>query len=99
MRIRLKMNLWTAVLAIILVPSVILNIFLLSDKSQQDPGVAVIGVIDGDTLVLEGKVRVRLRQVDAPETEYCGGKEAKKQLESLVIGKKVRLEEQVPDQR
>ena len=58
----------------------------------------VIGVVDGDTLVLEGKVRVRLRHVDAPELKYCGGSEAKKALERLVVGKNVLLEEQIPDQ-
>lgn len=61
-------------------------------------GVRVIGVIDGDTLVLEGKEKVRLRYVDAPELEFCGGHEAKAHLEKLVIGKKVRIEQQIPDQ-
>lgn len=67
--------------------------------SSKDTGTPVIGVIDGDTFVLKGKTRVRLRHIDAPELEYCGGKEAKKALERLVSGKKVRLEEMVPDQR
>lgn len=61
-------------------------------------GVRVIGVIDGDTLVLEGKEKVRLRYVDAPELEFCGGLEAKAALEILVIGKKVRIDQQIPDQ-
>ena len=86
-------------LLIFLVPSVILNIFLLSTRAQPSKNeVKVIGVVDGDTLVLEGKVRVRLRHVDAPELKYCGGSEAKKALERLVVGKNVLLEEQIPDQ-
>lgn len=87
---------WAAAMAVILFPTVILGIL---KASPAPSGVAVIGVIDGDTFVLEGKTRVRLRHVDAPEVEYCGGKEAKKALEKLVSGKRVRLEELVPDQR
>ncbi len=85
-----------------LIPSLFLNAVLLGRKTpdqRTDPGVVVEGVIDGDTIVVEPKTRVRLRHVDAPELEYCGGKEAKEALEKLVIGKRVRLTEQVPDQR
>jgi len=90
---------WIKILPILfLVPSLILNIFLLTTKTPDKNEVEVIGVVDGDTLVLEGKVRVRMRHVDAPELEYCGGKEAKDALEKLVVGKRVRLEEQIPDQ-
>jgi len=67
-------------------------------KAPEKTGTTVIGVIDGDTLVLEGKVRVRLRYADAPELTFCGGKEAKEQLEKLVVGKKVVIQEQIPDQ-
>ena len=84
---------------ILLIPSLFLNIILLSTRIQTSKNeVKVIGVVDGDTLVLDGKVRVRLRHVDAPELKYCGGSEAKKALERLVAGKNVRLEEQIPDQ-
>jgi endonuclease YncB( thermonuclease family) len=34
-------------------------------------------VIDGDTIVLEGKGKIRLANINAPELEYCLGKEAK----------------------
>jgi len=60
--------------------------------------VQVIGVIDGDTVVLENKTRLRMRQMDAPETEYCGGNQAKELLASYVLNKTVRIEEQIPDQ-
>lgn len=56
--------------------SVILNIVLLLRGSD---GVRTEGVIDGDTLVLEGKGRIRLRYADAPELEYCGGRQAKEE--------------------
>lgn len=58
---------------------------------------AVIGIIDGDTLVIEGKNKVRLRQTNAPELEFCGGQEAKLELEKLVKGKRVQLENELPD--
>lgn len=77
--------------------SVVLNIFLLFRGSIPVPGVKVIGVIDGDTIVLEGKSRVRLRYVDAPEEGLCGYKQASEELERLVMGKTVRIEETVPD--
>lgn len=81
-----------------LITSIVLNIFLLTKGNSSDTGVAVIGVIDGDTLVLDGKTRVRLRYADAPELEFCGGEEAKDLLDKLVVGKNVRITEQVPDQ-
>ncbi len=87
---------------LVLLPSLILNAVLLGKKTPDqiiDPGVAVEGVIDGDTIVVEPKTRVRLRHIDAPELEFCGGKEAKEALEKLVTGKRVRITEQVPDQR
>jgi endonuclease YncB( thermonuclease family) len=87
----------TLIPVLLLIPSVVLNIYLYANRNQANT-VKVIGVIDGDTMVLEGKAKIRLRHVDAPELEYCGGKEAKKTLEDLVLGEKVRLEEQIPDQ-
>lgn len=84
---------------LLLIPSLILNVFLLQQTQKGGQGIKVIGVIDGDTLVLEGKVRLRLRHIDAPELEFCGGKEAKEKLESLVKGKRVILREQIVDQR
>lgn len=84
----------------ILIPSLLVNLYFLVHFRTQpiDPGVTVLGVLDGDTLVVNEKTRVRLRQVDAPELVFCGGKEAKQELESLVAGKKVRMEEIIPDQ-
>ena len=55
-------------------------------------------MIDGDTVVLENKTRLRLRQLDAPELEFCGGEQAKELLSSLVSNKMVKIGEQIPDQ-
>ena len=56
-------------------------------------------MVDGDNdELVEPKTRVRLRHIDAPELEYCGGPEAKDAIEKLVVGKRVRITEQVPDQ-
>jgi endonuclease YncB( thermonuclease family) len=48
-------------------------------------------VIDGDTIVLEGKGKIRLANINAPELEYCLGKEAKERLEKLILGKEVKV--------
>ncbi len=83
----------------VLISSIVLNIVLLARQNPtKDTGVLVIGVVDGDTVVLQGKEKVRLRYADAPELKFCGGKEAKEYLEKLVTGKKVRIREQIPDQ-
>lgn len=82
---------------LLLIPSVFLNIFLWKKYKANEEGYKVIGVIDGDTFVLEGKVRVRLRSLDAPELEFCGGEEAKKILSDLVLGKKIVLKEKIID--
>ena len=81
--------------------SIILNFFLIFQniKYQQQNQVKVIGVIDGDTLVLENKTRLRLRHIDAPELEFCGGKEAKEYLENLLKGKKITIAEAISDQK
>lgn len=97
-KISVRKNWWVGVLGALVV-SVVLNIFLiLRGGSESAGGVRVEGVIDGDTIVLEGKSRIRLRYVDAPEMEYCGGLEAKEELERLVSGKSVRIKEQIADQ-
>lgn len=87
---------WLGVL--LFVPSFFLNLYLFSSIRKNDQGILVLAVIDGDTLLLEGKVRLRLRQVDAPELGSCGGTESNQFLEKLVKGKKVTTQEQVLDQ-
>lgn len=57
----------------------------------------VVEVLDGDTLVIPGKQRVRLKRVEAPGLENCGGETAKKRLEELVLGKEITLKGIVVD--
>lgn len=85
---------------ILFIPSILLNVFLgyKTFSQRQANLVKVIGVIDGDTVVLENKTRLRLRQIDAPELINCGGEQAKQFLLALVNGKSITIEEQIPDQ-
>ncbi len=87
------------ILGVFLVPSIVLNFYLHKQSQVWRQDIKVEGVIDGDTLVLDGKVRLRLRHADAPELEYCGGEEAKQLLSQLVEGERVRIRERILDQR
>lgn len=49
-------------------------------------------VVDGDTIVIEDGIRIRLLGIDAPETTECYGPEASRALASLVLGQQVVLE-------
>ncbi len=49
-------------------------------------------VVDGDTIIIENGIRVRLLGVDAPERSECFGKEAGIKLRGLVLGREVVLE-------
>lgn len=55
-------------------------------------------VIDGDTVVIANGQKVRLLGIDAPDMEYCGGEEAKKELEELALGRRIKLTETRVDQ-
>lgn len=81
------------------IPSLILNFYLFQENKKLSQGIAVLAVLDGDTIVLDGKVRLRLREIDAPELKYCGGVQAKELLESLVKGKRIVLSEYLLDQQ
>lgn len=55
----------------------------------------VVGVTDGDTLTLlvnREQVRIRLAQIDAPESNQPYGKRAKAALSALAFGKQARVE-------
>jgi endonuclease YncB( thermonuclease family) len=55
----------------------------------------VVGITDGDTLTLlvgRRQVRVRLAQIDAPESDQPYGKKAKAALSALAFGKQARVE-------
>jgi micrococcal nuclease len=53
----------------------------------------VARVIDGDTLEVEGGLRIRLVLVDAPELDETGGPEATEYLTSLCLGKRALVDE------
>lgn len=54
--------------------------------------VLVTKVIDGDTVVVEGGVEIRLLGIDADERGYPCYESAKNYLEDLVLNKKVKIE-------
>lgn len=93
-------NILQIIAGVVFFMSLLINVFLGYTIYQQKQAnlVKVIGVIDGDTVVLENKTRLRLRQMDAPELAYCGGKQATALLSSLVSNKMVKIDEQIPDQ-
>lgn len=59
----------------------------------------VVKVIDGDTIVLDNREKVRYIGINAPEITKrdCFGNEAKKKNESLVLHKEVLLEKDVSE--
>ncbi|NOY15263.1 MAG: hypothetical protein GXP43_03545 [bacterium] len=93
---------WLALTAII--GLVVVNLFLWRTNQTQktvikrlknklskigSEGFLVTQVLDGDTFTLVSGQRVRLADVDAPEKDFCLGKQAKQRLTDLVLGKKV----------
>jgi endonuclease YncB( thermonuclease family) len=58
-----------------------------------DPHELVTEVIDGDTFTISNNQNIRLFGVDAPEIQYCFGKEAKDALSKKILGKKIILQE------
>ncbi len=57
----------------------------------------VTRIIDGDTLELETKQRIRLNNLKAAEVGRCGYSQAKEKLEELALGKKVWVEGEFVD--
>ena len=55
----------------------------------QTPAYTVTRVIDGDTFITTEKLTFRLTSLDAPELDRCGGTEAKRALERMILGKPV----------
>ena len=57
------------------------------DKTQY----TVAQVKDGDTFETTDRSIVRFDTLSAPEPQYCGGKEARQELERLILGKKINM--------
>jgi micrococcal nuclease len=85
------------------VPEVVLrepwqiSILGLNSREIGEQAVFVTRVIDGDTITIEGGVRVRYIGIDAPETVKFFGNEATEKNRELVGGKRVRLEKDIQD--
>src|SRR3989338_7868321 len=59
--------------------------------------VKVIRVIDGDTIEIEGKIKVRYIGVNSPESEQCFANESYLENKKLVEGKTITLVRDVSD--
>lgn len=80
------------ILSISLISSILLNFYFYKRFGDLKFQNKVIEVIDGDTFILSTQQRIRLSNIYAPELKFCGGPEAKKRLESLVLNKVVKFE-------
>jgi len=95
--IKQKPKPWLPVSLFFLAISLIFNFLFIQKIKTNNQGMLVLEVLDGDTLLLEGDVRFRLRNIDAPELKFCGGPQAKTELEKMVKGKKIVIREQILD--
>jgi len=77
---------------LVLIPSLIFNIYLYQKNQKLESVYLVEEVFDGDSFILKDNQGVRLGNLDAPELELCGGQQAKERLEELILGKIVRLD-------
>lgn len=75
--------------------------FIVISQVQADINGKVVKVIDGDTVDIltpkKQKVRVRLLDIDAPESRQAYGNAARKYLASLIAGKNVFVKENKKD--
>lgn len=60
-------------------------------KSVPVPSYTAIRVFDGDTFETQEKQYIRLSGINSPEMGLCGSSEAKKELETLILGKKLYI--------
>jgi len=74
-----------------------------SSTSNATSSAKVIRVIDGDTIELEGGIKLRYIGIDTPETRHptvgveCYGAESSQKNSELILGKEVRLEKDVSE--
>lgn len=67
------------------------------EKPQEPKIFLVVEVIDGDTIKIETGQKVRYIGVDAPETKECFGVEALAKNKELVVGKEVKLYQDISE--
>ena len=76
---------------------VMLLLILLTACGKPQTTVRVTGVIDGDTIVIQGGQHVRYIGIDAPEKGQTYYQEAKQTNRDLVQDKEIRLEKDLTD--
>jgi micrococcal nuclease len=76
---------------VLLIPSILLNVYFFKNQNKPEQHEVEI-VLDGDTFETKDHIRIRLHGLDAPEFNACGGMQAKKELEKLILGKKITFE-------
>ena len=71
----------------------------LRPSSGQEFTAKIIVVIDGDTVVIRrhGLVKIRLAEIDAPESAQTFGETSKQSLSGMVLGKQVTVVSQAVD--
>lgn len=68
-----------------------LGISFKGNKPFYVPSYRAVRVIDGDTFITAEDQNIRLASSDAPELDRCGGQQAKKELEKLILNKDIYL--------
>jgi len=81
-----------ASLSAIIIALFLLNTFIFYVNGEVDKTSTVTRVIDGDTFDISSGERIRLADVDAPETYETGYSQAKSYLTSLIGGRTVYLD-------
>ena len=69
----------------------------LSACNEPQTTVKVIGVIDGDTIIIEGGYRLRYIGIDTPEKDEAYYEKARQINRELVQNKRIRLEKDLTD--
>jgi endonuclease YncB( thermonuclease family) len=94
----IKKNIVAILGYVLLAISLVVNFFLFNKaNSPNSKSYQVKQVLDGDTFVVNDNIIIRLFSVEAPEMELCGGPEAKKVLEDLILNKNITLDVQLRD--
>ncbi len=79
------------VIGLIIVLVLVSYYYFVPDNSGKLSSLVVVDVLDGDTVILENDMRVRLKGINAPETGMLHAKEAKQLLEKATLGKSVKI--------
>ena len=75
----------------------ILLILLVTALPQPLMAATVTRIVDGDTLILDDTIKIRLYGIDSPENGQPGEREATEAATALALGQRVEVEEQYQD--